>query len=102
MANGSHEPSALSHLSALWFERAEVPLARAHAKISAVLTHHFDLDLAPGAIRFLVGRVVAERVLRANLRDDFVVDAVELLDRRREERLPAGHFRDLRQFHALV
>src|SRR5262245_41766525 len=86
----------------LLLERPEVAFPRTDTKVAAVFTNDFDLDLAPGAVGLLVRGVVAERVLRADLRDNFVVDAVELLDRRREERLPAGDLGDLRELHPLV
>src|SRR5262245_16691360 len=89
----SHEPSAISHdqhhLRLL--EWSEVAPPRTDAEVAAVLTRHLDVDLAPRAVGLLVGGEIAEGVLRADLRDNFVVDDVELLDRRREERLAAGH-----------
>src|SRR4051812_28498226 len=44
-----------------------------------------DLDLAPGAVRAIVGGDVPQRVLRADLRGELFVDRVELLDGWREE-----------------
>src|SRR5262249_18698753 len=80
-------------------QRREVAAARAgfHA---APLRAHFDLP--PLAVALLVGRDVAERVLRADLGEHFLVDGVELFHGGREKRAAAGDVGDLLQDQPLL
>src|SRR5262245_28512907 len=83
-------------------EGCEVAFPCADPQIAPLLTNHLDIHLAPAAVALLVGREIAEGVLGPDLRDNLVVDAVELLDDRRKERLAAGDLRDLLELHPLV
>src|SRR5262245_20115254 len=97
------EPRAGSlSASARWTGRREIPLARAHARALEIGARQLDFDLAPDAVDLLIRGHVPEAVLRGDLGDHLRIHVVELLERGREERLPAGCLGDLLQAHLLL
>src|SRR5436190_826406 len=57
----------------LLFQWREIAFAGPNAQVTPRLAHDLDLDAPPRAVALLVGRLIAERVLRAHLRADLVV-----------------------------
>jgi hypothetical protein len=69
---------------------AKVSPARAAPEVAPLFARDLDLHLPPRSVGLLVRRHVADRVLCADLGDDFLVHAVEILHRSWEERAAAG------------
>src|SRR6267143_2621564 len=82
--------------------RSEVTAAREDLRPLEIGTRHADFDLPPRAVLLRVAGRVGEAVLRADLRDHLVVRRLDVLHRRREERLAAGGFGNLLQVRALL
>ena len=62
----------------------------------------FDFDLPPRSVGLVVGRKVADRVLRVNLSNDLFIDAIQIADLRGEERRASGRLRNLAQDRSLL
>src|SRR5215208_2812911 len=77
--------------------RREIAASGEDFRAFEVGTRHADLDLPPRAVLLGVAGGIRQAVLRANLRDDPVVRRLDVLHRRREKRLSARGFRNLRQ-----
>ncbi len=91
-----HELKAVRHAPPLLVrrQRSEIPLPGADLDVLHVRAHDANLDLSPRPVRLRRCRHVPHRILGVDLRGDPRVHAVEVLDRGREERLPArdlGH-----------
>ena len=80
-------------------QRGEVPGTGAHFGVLQIGPLHLDLHRAPRAVGARVRRGVADDVAGAHLLEDLLVQAVELLEAGRKERLPAGHRGEALQLH---
>src|SRR5205823_12509637 len=96
--SSSKEGRRLPVRSAL--DGSEVASSRSNFLIARVPNLH--LNFAPGAVSFLVRGHIADRVLRADLGDDLLVHAVELLHRCGEERAAAGRIGNLLEDRPLL
>src|SRR6185369_11675263 len=67
-----------------------------------VRTSDADFDFPPCAVLLRICRGVGEAVLCPDLRDHLVVRRVDVLHRRRKERLAAGGFGNLHEVRALL
>src|SRR5207237_1899137 len=91
-----HRTTPLFRLGRLLIRR-EVAAAGEDLGAFEIGTGDADFDLAPRAFLLGVRRAVGEAVLRADLCDDLVVARLDVLHRRREERLAAGRLGNLLQ-----